>query len=600
MSIGAYWHKDSVFANYGNVVPGPEALHDFSSRGPREDGGLKPDVVAPGNATGAVPTWQPGQCLSTPNCPPGYGMFNGTSMAAPQATGAAALLLSAAFQADHGHKPAQMRQAMRSSARYLTNYQAHEQGFGLINVGAAWAQLEQEIKTADLSSAVATNTKLSGFLATPGIGTGIHDREGVFPGAAPYTRTYTFTRTDGGGSTFDLSWLGNDGTFSTATTKISFDKKSSATVDVTVTPGAAGVHSALLLVDDPTTVGVDFATMNTVIVSIPLNAANSYKATVSASASKFQAGQPKAFFSVPAGTTAMRMTITVTNNGRVNATPVHPFGFPLTGTGFVGTGTPGASASLVITTGPTDGVWEVVSAASRAAIPNDSTYTISFEAFRVTLDPATWTNDPTVIGTPYTRSFTATNEFAAATTVQTTTAFASVRTVNATISASGPQQTYDITVPSSTSLLNVTIGSASDPGADLDLFLFNCTSGTCVLVASGLTSSANESVSASNPTAGLWKAVVDPFAVPSGSTTYVYSDALTSSTNAYGGLTTPANAPTARASGATWSFDVTGTANAAAGEGRFLRGTIAVRLNSLTGATLGSATAIFANVTPAP
>ena len=598
MSVGAYWHKDSVFANYGNVVPGPEALHDFSSRGPREDGGFKPDIIAPGNATSSVPTWQGGQCLSTPNCGPGLGMFNGTSMAAPMATGAAALLLSAAIPTETGHKPEQMRQAMRSSARFLSNELAHEQGFGLINVGAAWDLLKTNIKTAEVSSSVATNTKLSGFLATPGFGSGIYDREGVHPGAAPYTRTYTFTRTDGGGGTFDLSWRGNDGTFSTTATSIAFDKKGSATVDVTITPGAPGVHSALLLVDDPKTVGVDYATMNTVIVSIPLNAANSYKASVDASASKFQAGDPKIFFSVPAGTTAMRMTITILNTGRVNATPVHPFGIPLTGTGFVGTGTPGASASLVITTGPTDGVWEVASAASRAAIPDTSSYRITFEAYKVTLDPALWINDPTVIGTPYTRSFTATNEFAATTTVQTTTGFASVRSVNATITASGPQQTYDINVPSGTSSMNVAIGAASDPGADLDLFLFNCTTGTCVLVASGLTSSANESLTVANPAAGAWKAVVDPFAVPSGSTTYVYNDSFTSATNAYGGLTTPSNAPTNRASGASWSFNVTGTANSAAGEGRFLRGTIAVRLGSSTGPTLGSATAFFVNVTP--
>src|SRR5258706_15538595 len=56
MSIGAYWTKGSVLSNYGNDVPGLEALHDFSSRGPREDGGFKPDVVAPGNAVSGVPT----------------------------------------------------------------------------------------------------------------------------------------------------------------------------------------------------------------------------------------------------------------------------------------------------------------------------------------------------------------------------------------------------------------------------------------------------------------------------------------------------------------------------------------------------------------
>ena len=599
MSIGAYWTKDSVLNNYGNNVPGLEALHDFSSRGPREDGGFKPDVVAPGNAVSGVPTWQPGQPVAgTYALPPGLGMFNGTSMAAPQATGAAALLLSAAIQAGHGHKPAQLREAMRSSARFISGYQAHEQGYGLIDVSGAWALLEQDLKTADISAAVPTNTRLSGFLATPGIGTGIYDRESVHVGDAAYTRTYTFNRSDGGNSTYDLRWIGNDGTFSlpTGVSSLSFDKKSSATLTITVTPGASGVHSAILVLDDAKTPGIEYATLNTVIVSFPLNAANNYRASVSGTASKFQASQPKMFFDVPAGTTAMRMSLQITNGGRVNATPLHPFGVPLTAAsqaiGFT-TGPTGV-ISRVITTGPTTGVWEVVSAASRAAAVNDSTFTISFEAFRVTLDPATWTNDPTTVGTTYAQTFTAKNEFAAVSTVTTASAFASVRSVNATIAAGGAQQTYPIVVPAGTTSLNVTIGGASDPGADLDLFVFNCTTGTCVLAGSGTGSTANESVTVASPAPGNWQAVVDPFAVPSGSTAYTYTDSFANP--AYGGVTTAAD-PASRASGATWPVTATGKANVAAGGGRFLRASVSVR-EAATNTALGSATVIFANVTP--
>jgi subtilisin family serine protease len=597
MSVGAYWTSDSVFANYGNTAANSEALHDFSSRGPAEDGGFKPDVVAPGNATGAIPTWLSGQCLSTPNCGPGLGMLNGTSMAAPEATGAAALLLSAAVQTGHGHSPAQLRQAMRSSARFIANYQAHEQGFGLINVGGAWSLLAQDVKTADITSAVATNTKLSGFLATPGIGTGIYDREGVHVGAASYTRTYTFSRTDGGNSSYNLSWLGNDGTFAlpTGVSSLTFSKSGSATLAVTVTPGAAGVHSAILALDDPKTAGIDYATLNTVIVSIPLNAANSYKATVSGSASRFEAGQPKAFFDVPAGTTAMRMTLHVIN-GRVNATALHPYGVPLTAASQAIPLTTGpTTVTRIITTGPTDGVWEIVDAASRAAVPASSTYEVSFEAFKVTLAPTTWTNDPTTVGTPYTQTFTATNAFAAVSTTQTAGSFASVSSQSRTIASGGAQQQIAIHVPSGTTSLNVTIGGASDPGADLDLYLFNCTTGSCVLAGSSTGGTAEESVTVSAPAAGTWVALVDPFAVPSGSTTYTYSDSF--SNPAFGGVTVPANAATPRAAGEFWNFDATGTANSAAGAGRFLRATVAVREGS-SNATLGSATVIFANVTP--
>jgi hypothetical protein len=96
--------------------------------------------------------------------------------------------------------------------------------------------------------------------------------------------------------------------------------------------------------------------------------------------------------------------------------------------------------------------------------------------------------------------------------------------------------------------------------------------------------------------AGAWKAVIDPFAVPAGTTTFTYSDAFSKPTaTAYGTLTTPASSatPTARASGASWTFDVTATANQEAGTGRFLRGTASVRLGSTTGPVLGSAFVIL-------
>jgi len=169
-----------------------------------------------------------------------------------------------------------------------------------------------------------------------------------------------------------------------------------------------------------------------------------------------------------------------------------------------------------------------------------------------------------------------------------------VRSLGATIAAGGAQQTYNITVPTGTTSLNVTIGGASDPGADLDLFVYNCTSGTCVLAGVSAGSTANESVTVASPAPGAWKAIVDPFAVPSGSTTYTYSDAL--SNPAYGSVTVPANVATARASGATWSFTATGTALSSAGTGRFLRALVSVR--EAGGTTLGSATVIFANVGP--
>ena len=70
----------------------------------------------------------------------------------------------------------------------------------------------------------------------------------------PYTRTYTFTRNDGpgGSTTYNVGWIGNDGTFS-APSSISLGKGGSATLPVV--NASVGDHSAVLTLDDPSTTG---------------------------------------------------------------------------------------------------------------------------------------------------------------------------------------------------------------------------------------------------------------------------------------------------------------------------------------------------------
>jgi subtilisin-like proprotein convertase family protein len=72
-------------------------IADFSSRGPTDDGRLKPDLVAPGtHVTGARPLH--GSYTGSGTCNPffagtsGYSLVSGTSQAAPQVAGAAALV----------------------------------------------------------------------------------------------------------------------------------------------------------------------------------------------------------------------------------------------------------------------------------------------------------------------------------------------------------------------------------------------------------------------------------------------------------------------------------------------------------------------------
>ena len=124
--------------------PKDDTLWTFSSRGPREDGGLKPNIVSPGSELSTWPAWNmsenpfAGGVGARPyQLPPGYEMIQGTSMASPMSAGAGALLISAALQNGFTPTPAQLQKSLFSGARFLNGYQAYEQGNGLTQVGPA-------------------------------------------------------------------------------------------------------------------------------------------------------------------------------------------------------------------------------------------------------------------------------------------------------------------------------------------------------------------------------------------------------------------------------------------------------------------------------
>ncbi|MGW3418788.1 S8 family peptidase [Streptomyces phaeochromogenes] len=119
------------------AVDGDDKLAEFSSRGPRVgDGGIKPDVTAPGvditaaAAPGSVIEQEVGQN------PEGYLTISGTSMAAPHVAGAAAILK----QRHPDWTYAELKGALTASTTAGTNYQPYQQGSGRIAVDRALAQ----------------------------------------------------------------------------------------------------------------------------------------------------------------------------------------------------------------------------------------------------------------------------------------------------------------------------------------------------------------------------------------------------------------------------------------------------------------------------
>jgi hypothetical protein len=593
LSIGTYISDATWEANYGSLMGYDASVdnqHPFSSRGPREDGGLKPEIIAPGAAISSTPLWQPGgPVVGVHALPPGYSMLNGTSMAAPQATGVGALLVSAAEQAGVQHQPAQLRQAIRSSARFIGGYGAFEQGNGLTDVAGAWALLAPNtMKPVDISSAVPVKTALSGFLATPNVGVGIHDREGIVPGQS-YTRTYTFRRTSGGGGTktYNLSWVGNnDGTFSIAASSISLPLNSPVTLTVTF-QATLGIHSAILNLDDPSIPGIEYQTLNTVIAAYGFTADNGYSQTITGSVGRNQALHY--FFAVPAGTPAFKVDFSgpdaTAGTGQARFLRYHPYGVNIdSNTSTVcysppvpGGTCPGGGPNSRSTTDPTAGVWEVTVEARRTSDAAITPFVLTASILGASVSPNPDIIPSATIGVPIARSYTLTNLFGAFTGKAVGTTLGSARRGVFTI-ANLETQEYPVTITAGSTSLRATIGNPSDPAADLDLFVYQCpTPTTCVLKGQSADGDSEESVIVANPAAGEWKVVVDGFAVPAGTTTYNYVDVFVNS--AFGSVSVT-DADALRPAGASWTVPGSVVANAAPATGRVLLGNVQVRTSA--------------------
>ncbi|MBP2474934.1 subtilisin family serine protease [Crossiella equi] len=582
VSVGSSISRQTWLSNYGSKVEAAQALHPYSSRGPAENGAFKPNLVAPGAAISTVPRWLPPTPIpGTYPLPAGYAMFNGTSMASPQATGGAALLIGA-YKAATGKRPdpAALRSALYDTARFLPGIGAFEQGAGLLDVPAAYGALLRGPAPTRITAEVPVATVLADQLAKPGIGVGIHDREGVTAGK-PYTRTYRLTRTTGSATRawHRVQWLGNDGTFDSASS-VRLPLNQPVDFPVRINARTPGAHSALLRLDNPATPGVDLYTLNTVIAPLELDAADGY--TAKADGDLARNGTRSVFVRVPEGATALKVDLAAggaKGKGQVRFLPFRPTGQPHEDTATRNCynpdagGCPTGSATSRTVREPLPGVWELVVEARRTSDVLTAPFSLTASALSVAVTPDPDVVESAPLGKPVQREYRVTSSMAAFPGRLAGGPLGSARMLRPTI-RKGEQQTYEVVLPAGATRLVVSTGDPADRDTDLDLTVYDCTGAACAQAGQSAGPTATEEVVLANPKPGRWRFVVDGYDVPSGSTAYDFAD-LYAAPSLGAVEVTDADAP--RAGNAVWAVPGAVTARAPLTAGRSLIGELSVR-----------------------
>lgn len=599
ISVGASISKETWAANYGSNVTKKYDMLPFSSRGPREDGGFAPILTAPGAAINTTQTWLPGGPVKEAgySLPAGYSMLQGTSMSSPQAAGATALLLSAAKQKNIELPPADLRTALTSTASHIDGVPAHAQGAGLIDIVAAWKQISQKGSPAhEYTVKAPVDTAIDFALKTPGFGTGLYDREGGLKTGQKKTYDVVITRTTGPDKDVKhkLSWKNDDGTFKlTGKKNVSLPLGKPVTVQVQAKAKSAGVHSAILQVDDKKTSGIDHQILTTVVVANDLvKPGYAFKA----SGSVQRNGTTSYFLNVPEGAKTLEVALSALRSGsQTRFISLHPYGVPVENSSTVNCypnyENPANTCRPDVRSyeDPQPGVWEVEVEARRTSPLLDNPYKLDVSLLGASFDPAVRTLPEAKIGTPAAVDWTVTNNAGDLEGTLKGGSLGSADVDRPSIST-GDEYTRTVTIGAGVEKLDITIGNTADANADLDLYVFKGDT----QVGASTTAGSEETVSLAKPAAGTYTVLVHGYSVSTGTTDYDYRDVYYSAS--LGQITVDESKAVKLANGASAQVGAEVVVAGAAPEGRQFFGE--VKLVNARGTAAGTGSVVIEKVTP--
>ncbi|MDI3421836.1 S8 family serine peptidase [Streptomyces luteolus] len=596
ISVGASISRETWAANYGSVVEQRYSMLPFSSRGPREDGGFTPTLAAPGAAINTTQTWLPGSPVAEAGyeLPAGYSMLQGTSMASPQAAGASALLISAAKRKGMELTPNALRTALTSTAHHIRGFQPHQEGAGLMDVVDAWESIEDGAKAHSYDVKAPVDTALEQELKKSG--TGIYDREGGLRTGQKKTYDVTVTRTSGPDRTLThkVELARNDGTFRLASrSRIALPLNKPVTVKVTAKPRTAGVHSAIVELDDPRTEGTDKQIMSTVVVAHDLKKP-SY--AFEARGSVQRNSTESYFITVPEGAKSLEVALGGLRKGsQTRFISLHPYGVPVDPTSTVNCYPNYANPAntcrpdLRSYADPQPGVWELEVESRRTSPRLDNPYKLDVSLLGVAFDPAVQTVPEAKIGEAAPVEWKVTNGYAAVDGELKGGPLGSSKAARPTIKHGESQETT-VVVPEGAEKLDVAIGNPADKTTDLDLTVVK----DGRVVGQAADGDSEEAVSLAKPAPGTYTVIVDGYSVPSGSTAYDYLDVYFAPS--LGEVKVDSGEPLKLANGASAQIGAEVVVAGAAPEGRQFFGEVQV-LNS-RGTVAGSGSVRIEKVLP--
>lgn len=531
LSVGGSIGPDAWAALFGGgSIPGTH-VHPVGAAGPSIDGGLAPDFVAPVHRVSAellndmtpraVPKNAPAWRL-----PAGYGVSCCTSSSAPYAAGVAALLISAAKQEGLPYTAARLGRAMRAGARFIPGWGAHEQGSGVLDVGAAWRELQHAADSPRIDISAAVVHPLAPYAARGSTGEGVFERDGWHAGMRG-RRVITFTRTSGppGPIDYALSWTGNDGTFAIQPS-VSLPLDQAVPVPMTIAARSPGTHSAILDLLDPVTHAMVRRTTATIVASARFDDTD----RVLSLAGRVPLMRSRTdHIDVPGGVDAMSIAFTL-EQGTALVTLVPSLGLfpayylnvhPSPG----GTWVPGTYHVTIPT--PSPGVWGL-------KIDNSPAWREPDPA-RVSTEPVVYSVRVRLLSTRMrcraqgtdALIVDAVNRGSALHEPVVSTASGTMVSREGTLPPNGMPYLHEIEVPAGATALSLRVRSAAAPRAPLELYLYDCSSGECFNFTFTAPAADAQSALVRHPAPGRWIAAVNSAPFPDAPGRFVLDEILT-------------------------------------------------------------------------